>query len=299
MIILIYTNSKSIDIFKIQQDHLKELNIYNVFILSDINSPIYKYPVIIYNNNLSYPEQIIHSIHNLKSYSIDYFIFCHDYDIIVSYSSDILFNIKIKMVQHNIDSVILNNVSLNYDKINIIDDLSIVKNVSNNLFILSPTIWKSSTFIDILNNNITYNINYFISKVNDYILDKNYNIYNIHSNNLITYFDFNCSKYFLFFRLIHNDHIVFDYSSELLINIINIYKKYKINRLIYNFEYKKQYNYNKNYIPYVTSNIYLKNSINKYSNLSTNNIQSTNKINNTFQYINIHKVINFNKFLYK
>ena len=82
MKLIIYTNSEYKDIFSITRDHLKNLNKDNIIIFSDYS--IDDYQTIIYDNNNTYPQRIIQCFNNLNHINIEYILFCHDNDIIIS-----------------------------------------------------------------------------------------------------------------------------------------------------------------------------------------------------------------------
>jgi hypothetical protein len=106
MKLIIYTHTEFLDIYKIQQDHINILQnknkIDDVIIFTNKPDPYYKYKQYYYDDTTPYANRVLTCIQQVDDLD-EYFILCHDNDILISYEPDILDNLKNTMIQHNID----------------------------------------------------------------------------------------------------------------------------------------------------------------------------------------------------
>lgn len=194
MKLVIYTHTDFLEIFKIQQQHILNLGIElkNIILFSNVIHPSYKFTTICYDENKTYPVRIYECIKQINSLEYEYFLLCHDNDIIISYVDDDLDIITTKMKEHNIGRIDLCVQFWKNSRIKIVDNIEIIKNYDFYLFSVGPSIWNFATYLDIIQNNLytTYrNIEHYAT---NYMKNK-YNVYNIYSTSYKSYLN----RYFI------------------------------------------------------------------------------------------------------
>ncbi len=239
MKIILYTHSDYLDIYALQQDNIEKLNIKaeNIIIFSNKYNDLYKYKTYLYDDNKLYSQKLLECLSQIEEKeNYKYFLFFHDNDIIMSYNETILEQIKDVMIKNNIDRVPLYKTYIqeNTDIIDIIDDVKIKRNTVSYLFSVNPTIWKLETYSDIL-LNCCYSYRDIEHPATDYIKQKNYKVYNIHSDNFdLTYSGFTYKSCFSSIHITTYGCIYIDNISPLKNYVLEMKEKYNIQR---NFKY--------------------------------------------------------------
>lgn len=221
MKLVIYTHTDYLEIFKIQQEHIINIgiNIENVIIFSNTKHPEYKFKTICYNENENYPSRIFFCLKQINSLYYEYFLFCHDNDIIISYLEDDLDIISKNMKKNNIDRVDLCVQLFRNNIIKTENNIELIKNDDFYLFSVGPSIWKFNTYFDIIQNNLQCTYRDIETFATNYMKNK-YNVYNIYSTTFKSYFGRNFIHSFSWLHVTSAGKITNDINSE-----YNNYKK--------------------------------------------------------------------------
>jgi len=231
MKLVIYTHTDYLEIFKIQQEHIINIgiNIENIIIFSNTKRPEYKFTTICYNENENYPSRILICLQQINPLHYEYFLFCHDNDIIISYLEDDLDIISKNMKQNNIDRVDLCVQFFDNCIIKTENNIELIKNNNFYLFSVGPSIWNFNTYFDVIQNSLhcTYrNIEPFAT---NYMKGK-YNVYNIYSTIFKTYFGRKFINLFSWLHITSDGKITDDINSQ-----YNNYKKHITYNLDFSF----------------------------------------------------------------
>lgn len=213
---VVYSHTDYLDVLQLQTESLKYYN--NKILLINKNNndllDLYKYynEVIFYEDTLPYASRLLY-LSNIKD---EYILFIHDIDVIIKKDDYILSTIKNFMCENNIDRVDLqvrvewdrsNRDILKFNHNNTEIELRKQTNVSNYIFNVNPSIWKTSSFLDVLNKfkNETYR-----TIENDSVMNycRKYNIYKLYSNNPIKCGWFSCLSFFQFIHVTHKGKLL-------------------------------------------------------------------------------------------
>lgn len=242
---IVYSHTDYLDVLKIQTAGLKFYN--NKILLINNNShnleDLYKYynEVIFYDDTLPYANRLL-SLSNLKD---KYVLFIHDIDIIVKKDDSILTHIQNFMDKNSIDRIDLqvrsewdrsnkDIVKINYNDLEI--ELRKQTNVNNYIYNVNPSIWKVSSFLDILNK---FRDETYRTIENDSVMNycRKYNIYKLYSNNPIKCGWFSCLSFFMFIHITHKGKLLPKTNNQLdvslipeYVNIIDKLFKYNTNK---------------------------------------------------------------------
>ena len=164
--LLIKTNSAYSYLWPIIEDYIKDIKICKVLAYNEVqenkNLPKHFDSYIKYDQNLNFSRRLLQIIPEINS---DYILFVPDVDIILNLNVSVLNTYVEIMKEHNIDRV---NTAVfdgseqihknNYGLCNLNKTL---KQKSNHFVPIdcSPTIWKKTTWLDILNKFIDTNYN--------------------------------------------------------------------------------------------------------------------------------------------
>jgi hypothetical protein len=230
MKLIIYTHTDYLDIYIIQQDHILQLGINpsDIIIFSNIIHPIYKFNTICYTDSNPYASRVFECISKVNRDEYEYFLFCHDNDIIISYNAPELNELAMYMKNTGIDRIDL----CCYDGDNIVstpNNIKLVKNYGYYLYSVGPSIWNINTYMDVIANNITANYRNLEFPATDYMKPR-YNVYNIYST---TYKMFAGRKFIPEFSWLHitsAGRYAWDPHSEFHPYVENLKIKYNIRR---------------------------------------------------------------------
>lgn len=224
---IVYSHSSYKKILEIQTDYLKGKGNLILFInqnqedLDQIYSNYSK--IIFYDDSDQYAKRLINCLNQIK---LNYFIFIHDIDILISFEEEILNKFFSLMVDRNIDRIDLKYTENNYSELNIELDfkkkinLILQKDVNNFIYNVNPSIWCKKTFLQILNQfpHKTYRD---IENRDVQGFTEQFNIYKINSENKLLCGYFECVDFFKFLHishsgriLIHNKQCVTEYNQS-------------------------------------------------------------------------------------
>lgn len=242
---IVYSHTDYLDVLRLQTE---SLNYYsNKILLINKNDndleDLYKCydDVIFYDDELPYASRLL-SLSVLKD---EYILFIHDIDIIIKKDDLLLSYIKRFMEENNIDRIDLqvrsewdrsnkNIIKINYNSVEI--ELRKQTNTNNYIYNVNPSIWKLSSFLDILNKfkNETYR-----TIENDSVMNycKKYNIYKLYSASPIKCGWFSCLSFFQFIHITHKGKLLPKTNNQLdsslkseYTNIIDKLFKYNTNK---------------------------------------------------------------------
>lgn len=252
---VIYSHTDYLDVLKIQTDYMGILKDKVLFInqnnleLTDLYKNYNN--VIFYDDSLTYPSRVYSCLEQIND---DYILFIHDIDILLNLDIDIIEEFVLFLHKNNYDRVDLkycdkfnsnsNLIKFTPKKNNIEYDLMLIEqsNPSNYIYNVNPSIWKKSSFMDILHKFQHKNYR-TIEDLDVQEYAKKYKIYKIFSNKKHECGYFICVDFFKFLHISHNgkylpfnlefktiygqsySDVKFDY-----INIVENYKLYNSNR---------------------------------------------------------------------
>ena len=164
---IIYSHTDYLDVLKINLEFSSNLKNKILFINS---TDLYHYSehfkrVIYYNDDLNYSQKLYICLSQIDS---EYFLMMHDTDIITKIDEDVLDLFAIEMKNSNIDRIDLQYLDKTSENIKIQNsniELTLNQdpkiegsNITNYVFNVNPSIWKKSTFMNLLANfpNETY-----------------------------------------------------------------------------------------------------------------------------------------------
>jgi hypothetical protein len=231
---IIYTHTDFIDIFKIQYEHIiKLISIDNIIIFSNNNNVLYEdFILYTYDDILTYPERILSCLNKMTNKD-EYYLVIHENDIMIKYNDIYINNISTIMKDDNIHRVDLCSFNSNSS----ISRYNITLNKNNNFYLFSvgPSIWNISIYEDILinNSNSTYrNIEYYGT---NYIINKNYNVYNIYTEHNLknTYLNRVFPDFCFFLHITTMGAYVLDKNSDYYNYALELYDTYNISRRIH------------------------------------------------------------------
>jgi hypothetical protein len=230
---LIYTHSEYLDVLKISADYFKNIN--NKILITDSSNIAtqtdYKAlgfnRVLFYDDNLPYAEKLFKVFTELD---FKYVLFTHEIDVLLSRDESILDKLVQWMEHKNVDRVELqiNNSGGNTgDYIEILPD----KNVSNWIEVretaldsnkqylhehsipgtyrynVNPSIWKFSSFRDLL-HNLSYKTYRQIESQETEEFCKKFKIYSLYTPTPLQCGYFKCVPFYKFFHITHRGEFV-------------------------------------------------------------------------------------------
>ncbi len=232
---IIYSHTDFLDILKIQTHKLKSYRDKILLInksdldLSDIYSQYEK--IIFYDDALPYASRIL----SLVDLDLEYVLFIHDIDIIITKNNKIINHFVDFMKTNDIDRIDL-QVRYNWDLNNsekiymTIDDKVIelrrqVNAKTKSIYNVNPSIWKLSALLNIMNQfkNETYrsielNVQEYCSK---------FKIYKLYSDEYISCGWFSCLSFFQFLHITHRGKLL-----PILNNNLNEYLKFEYTNIL-------------------------------------------------------------------
>ena len=201
---IIYSHSDFSDILNIQTSYLDKNR--NNILLIDENSKdlelIYKEynKIIYYDPNLSYPNRIL----ALQEIENPYILFYHDIDILVQCDNTIIDKLYDICKNKNLDRIDLQYTNILSDQKIGIEHFFLTKEENPDLYIynVNPSIWKTSVFLDVMENfkHLDYRSIESIA-VQKYCTK--FNIYKLWSNEYIQSGYFKCLDFFQFIHITH------------------------------------------------------------------------------------------------
>lgn len=211
---IVYSHSSYKKILEIQTDYLKGKGNLILFInqnqedLDQIYSNYTK--IVFYDDSDQYAKRLINCLNQIE---LNYFIFIHDIDILISFEEEILNKFFSLMVDRNIDRIDLKHTENNYSELNIELDfgkkinLILQKDVNNFIYNVNPSIWCKKTFLQILNQfpHKTYRD---IENRDVQRFTEQFNIYKINSENKLLCGYFECVDFFKFLHISHSGRIL-------------------------------------------------------------------------------------------
>lgn len=144
---IIYSHSDYADILKVQNDYMKNINGKKILFIDKLidnkDGSIYD-GVYFYDNNLNYTKRILQCL-KLANLSQDFIIFIHEVDILINVDNNYIPNILKIMNKDNIDRVDL-KCEINEE----IEGYHLIESTGNYIFNVNPSIWKLSSYINLL-----------------------------------------------------------------------------------------------------------------------------------------------------
>jgi hypothetical protein len=238
--LVIYSHSTYEDILNVQNDFIKDIPFNKILFTNKEPSSHCFNKIVLYDEKINYTKRVEAC---LKHIDTKYILFCHDIDVIVKYNHNVINKLYDIIQINNIDRVDLGIVyNNNFEhKIYFDDKHNLIKNtnVSNYIYNVNPSIWKTSVLLNIMNH---FDESYRNIEIVAQNYTKQFNIYKISTNQIICAgFNFFISDLFIFIHMTHHLKLLPLNKNNLNIELKNIYKNiretYKFSREE-NYEWK-------------------------------------------------------------
>ncbi len=205
---VVYSHDEFEDILQIQTDYLKETENKILLINSNDKDLDYIYSqykqVIFYDDSLPYASRLL----SLSNLDVEYLLFIHDIDILITKNDKVIEHLVDVMKEEEMDRIDLqvrHSWDINNDeKFHTITDAIEIElrrqsNINNYIYNVNPSIWKLSTFLDIMNKfkNETYRS---IELTTQNYCSK-FKIYKLFSDEYIRCGWFSCLPFFQFLHI--------------------------------------------------------------------------------------------------
>jgi len=179
----IYSNSTFSDILQIQFDYLSKIfkgGSQDIYLFTDKpfeGKTDVSYKTVLYNDGDPYMQRLKTCIEQIPT---EYFILTHDNDILIQYNKLAIESVVDKMVEMNIDSVLLKNTAEGGPRIKVTDTLSlwqVPEGFGGLRYCVQPNIWKKEGAMKLFSSNAAKN----------YRRSENPNVQEYVKNNLSSY----------------------------------------------------------------------------------------------------------------
>jgi len=212
---VVYSHNEFKDILQIQTDYLKKVEDKILLINyndKDLNHIYSQYKqVIFYDDELPYASRLL----SLSRLDIEYVLFIHDIDILIIKNDEVINYFTNVMEKEEIDRIDLQVRYLwdldNMDKFNTTFEGTNIElrkqtNINNFIYNVNPSIWKLSTFLDIMNKfkDETYRSIELVTQ--DYC--SKFKIYKLFSDNYMSCGWFSCLPFFQFLHITHGGNLL-------------------------------------------------------------------------------------------
>ena len=210
--ICIYSHSDYFDVLQINLDYMKKLfkdspeqKLY-LFVNEPFEgAPDLTYETILYDDTTPYMARLVECIQYIPS---EYFILCHDIDIILRYKSEVINRLVPLMKKHMIDSIDLKHDENTDSEVKVTDSLSIVKVQPNNplIFCVQPRLWLKEAALNLFTDNSDKTYRGAESREVQQYVKKNQNTYEFYAKNSIKSYYFGVDRVSPNFVFIHSTH---------------------------------------------------------------------------------------------
>lgn len=211
---IVYSHSSYKKILEIQTDYLKGKGNLILFInqnQEDFDSIYLNYSkIVFYDDSDQYAKRLINCLSQIE---LNYFIFIHDIDILITFDEVILKKFFNLMVDKKIDRIDLKYTENNYSELNIELDfgkkinLVLQKDINNFIYNVNPSIWDKKTFLKIL-NQFPYKTYRDIENRDVQGFVEQFNVYKVNSENKLLCGYFECVDFFKFLHISHSGRIL-------------------------------------------------------------------------------------------
>lgn len=249
---VVYSHTNYLKILEIQTDYNRKVKDGNELILiinktDRINNIIKQYDkVVFYDDSLPYATALKNSLEQIEH---EYIVLFHDFDILLNVNQVAINNFLKFLKEKNFDRIDLKH-TFNLCSSTIIDTkdwlgtkervyLVRAENPKDYIYNVNPAIWKTKTYIDILNQFKDSNYREIEYVAQEYCMK--YNIFKMHNKDWIECGWFFCLELFKFLHITHhgevlplnNEYMTPSRQSYASVSkeYTDIYTKYKLNEL--------------------------------------------------------------------
>jgi len=228
---IVYSHSEYVDILSAQTHYLSSYE--NKILLinkSDIDlTNLYSNykQVLFYDDNLPYASRLL----KLTELDLDYILFIHDIDVVVKRNDVVVEQLLDKMIEYDIDRIDLQykNIIHNQGTETLLIDrdnskfyLNKQENVKHYIYNVQPSIWKMSTFMEIMLKfqNETYRT---IESESMQVFCQKYRIFKLYWESYVNCGHFGCIPFFQFIHLTHAGKLLSLTNNNLNKSLVSIY----------------------------------------------------------------------------